>query len=45
MIAFLKRYRIKFDEEEVKGYLKAAVTALRVEIDKTAAEYSSDKDN
>lgn len=45
MIAFLKRYKIKFDEEEVKGYLKAAVTALRVEIDKTAAEYSSDKDN
>ena len=38
MIEFLNKYKITFDEKEVKAYIKRAVTELRVDIEGTDAE-------
>ena len=38
MIKFLNKYKITFDETEVKAYIKRAVTELRVDISNTDAE-------
>ena len=38
MVKFLRKYKITFDEQEVKAYIKQAVTELRVNIEGTNAE-------
>ena len=38
MVEFLNKYKITFDEKEVKAYIKQAVTELRVNISNTDAE-------
>jgi uncharacterized protein YxjI len=38
MVEFLSKYKITFDEKEVKAYIKRAVTELRVDIKNTSAE-------
>jgi len=38
MVKFLNKYKITFDETEVKAYIKRAVTELRVDITNTDAE-------
>lgn len=42
MIKFLNKYKITFDETEVKAYIKRAVTELRVDITNTDAEMKTD---
>lgn len=42
MVEFLSKYKITFDEKEVKAYIKRAVTELRVNIKNTSAEFKAD---
>lgn len=42
MVKFLNKYKITFDEQEVKAYIKQAVTELRVDISNTSAEFKAD---
>ena len=44
MVAFLNKYKITFDEKEVKAYIKHAVTELRVDIKNTSAEKVDNKE-
>jgi len=42
MVEFLNKYKITFDEKEVKAYIKRAVTELRIDISNTDAELKTD---
>ena len=43
IVDFLKKYKITFDEKEVKAYIKQAVTELRVNITNTDAEKKTEE--